>query len=667
MLKKNRKIFDSHFSPKEKSVLVGNILLICLFLWYCSATIIQRYSYAQLAVVVFAVFISYLYLYLVKEVEKCEELEKHQLTCLNSIIMFVSLLFLVVAIVDGDIKDRLILICSIVLFLFSTVATEIRIILHCLKNNKDKTICKKKIYCVIGFAFFFGVYFYLLLSYGVYPFKWDASLYYQACQNINLFSLSSTAIYGHTAQTFGVLMKLFSTIFGSVTYAAYFLNLSIYCCSVFAFYGFLKHVFAEKSKILYIVLTCIYACNPLMLGMVCYLNLDFLCQSLFMIVIYFMIKKEWIYFSVASILFCFTKEPAIVIYAFLCMGIVVSDYLEKRNKEKNIALKLLCNGKYWFMLLCGLIWLIIYKILGPWSAGNGGTEINYSYVIEKLKVLYILNFNWLLLGMSILFLGIIIIRNKSGFKWVIPIVFAQVGFTVFSCIFKTVNHPRYSDSSIVTLCILGCSFLMMIPKKKIQLLLSSILVCLMAVSVFRTIDPVSKKVFTQIDIGETNMITTNTSGKIGDAAIYNRQMSHMEVPLCEALAYAFEQDSIVLWPMQDNCPWYFDGMIEFENIEEEYVKKEIFWDNKRKIRLLDNTKNVEKQIVYELSDSAVIADIVKQENIKQDICYIYVDAIGKKTADHIRSKYTLTDEEDFIYNGWNIHLIQFNGQEGVED
>lgn len=671
-MKNTRTILTSHINIMGKLTLCGNMLLICFFAWYCSATILPKYSYAKIAVLVFTVFVSCFYLYIFKcifkSVERYKKLEKekHQMICLNPVIMFTSFLFLVVTIVDNNIGDKSLLVCSIILFFLTTIVAEIQVLLHYIKNRAVNIICKKKIYCTFGFLFLLFTCFYLLITYNAYPFKWDAALYYTACENINLFSLSSTAIYGHTAQTFGILMKILTTVLGSVTSAAYFMNLSVYMFSVVAFYGILKYVFPEKKKIIYIILTAVYALNPFSLGMVCYLNLDFLCQSLFMVLLYYMVKKEWIYFSVVSILFCFTKEPAIVIYAFLCLGILIWEYLDKRKEKEFSFFRLFCSGKFWLMFIIGIIWIMIYKILGPWSAGNGGTEIEFEYIIEKLKVLYILNFNWILFVLAIFFLGTIIVKRKREFKWVIPIVSAQIGFTIFSCIFKTVNHPRYSDCNIIVLCILGCSLFMIIPKEKIQLLFSFLLACLMSISVLWTIDPVSKKVFTQVNIGNTNMLTTNLSGLIGDAAIYNRQMSYMEVPLCEALSYSFENDCIVFWPTQDNCPWYFDGMTEYGAIKGQYIKKNIYWDNVKKRRILNQTKNIERKEIYEVTDEVVIEDVIKQENIEQSICYIYMDVIGEGIANEIKNGYTLINEKDFTYNGWCVHLIQFKEQKRVK-
>lgn len=93
---------------------------------------------------------------------------------------------------------------------------------------------------------------------------------------------------------------------------------------------------------------------------------------------------------------CFVKEPVIVAYGAYCAGYMLVDYCKHRGLRYIAG-----QRKYWGMLTIGLIWLYTYKVLPHWN-GVGGFEINGHYILKKAKVLFLLNFNWVLVILSVL-------------------------------------------------------------------------------------------------------------------------------------------------------------------------------------------------------------------------------------------------------------------------
>lgn len=103
----------------------------------------------------------------------------------------------------------------------------------------------------------------------------------------------------------------------------------------------------------------------------------------------------------------------------------------------------------------------------------------------------------------------------------------QVFFTLFRCIFKTVNHLRYIDSSVVFLYCTGTYCLSKLLKEKWQASICILMACILCIFTYKSIYSISNSIFKQIDIGEEKIVTTYDL-PFGDGAIYNKQMLWME-------------------------------------------------------------------------------------------------------------------------------------------
>lgn len=501
----------------------------------------------------------------------------------------------------------------------------------------------------------------LLLMYDpdALQFKWDGLLYYRTCNELNIGSISSLAIYGHIAQTYGMLNGLATIITGNTAIAMLLVNCSMTVFSICAFYGILKLVIIGKREWVYVSFTAVYAWSPFLLGMVHYHNLDYLCQCLFPIVLFFLYKKQWVYFSLASLLFCFTKEPAIIVYGAMCVGIVLLDWIaDKEFSFGKRVQRLFTRKKYYLMVIPGVLWLATYCLLGPWSAGEGGFAIDWNYIPEKLKVLYIFNFNWVFSILIILGLtGIVICRRWDDFKFIFPILCGQIAFTGFSCLFKTVNHPRYTDTNQVALYSMAIILLCCYNKISSQVL-SSIMTCLLLISSFVTIDPITRICFPSYNIGSTEMVTTMEQGiPLGDGMIYNRQMLGYERVINMALEEALLDSKNVLFPTLENNPYFFDGMAEVGDIADEYYVEREYWDIEKQKRAPIMTEETEVFQVYHLTDRVDWDELEKQ--IDGKVNYFYLSLAGEEYAEEIAGKYNVLAEEEYRYRGWILKRVCF--------
>lgn len=492
----------------------------------------------------------------------------------------------------------------------------------------------------------------------VLQYKWDGLLYYLTGKNLSMKSLSSLAVYGHIAQTFGALVQVGNIVFGNTGIAMFAVNLGLMILSIIYFYGIILYCLPNRPRWIYALVTAMYAWSPYLLGLVPYYNLDFACQCLVAPVLYYFIRRKWVLLTFFSILFCFTKEPAILVYGTLCAGTVIIDIISDRkvSMSRRIAN---CFGRtqYYIMALPGILWLATYKMLGPWSAGNGGVDFDVHYIVEKLKNLYILNFNWVFAVMIVA--GAILLLLKRDYeagKMIFPLICAQAVFTLFSCFFNTVNHPRYNDTNQVILYLLAIILAGTYIKQAVCVGLSILMSFLMLLSSFYTIDPVSLSVYPTYQIGKTIMLSTGDV-PLGDAMIYNRQMLGMEKALEMAVASALDDNTMVCFPAVNSNPYYFDGMAAVEEITECRFDTE-YWDTKRLMRVPEGGENTIEFTVCQIPDCVKLA--TEDLDIRRPLDLIYMDCAGGQLYDKMRDAYSLVKEEDYAYEGWIIHRARFD-------
>lgn len=510
-------------------------------------------------------------------------------------------------------------------------------------KEKDKLII---LLCILGvFAF----------EKHAFQFKWDGLLYYEAAKDINLFSISSLAQYGHISQMYSVMLKVADLIFGKVEVAMVIMNIAMMLIGVCGFYRLLKFIVNDKGEISYVLGTAVYGCSPYVLGMVNYFSLDYYLICLLPWCMYKGLKKQWIDFVLVSVLFCFTKETAIVIYALLCLGLLIIDFKSTKGSIKRKLLEIISRIYYYYMLFIGVCWLVIYKMLGPWSAGEGGFSINGGYIAEKLKVFGVLNFNWLLL---LIICSGLIIKNKKKFEglWYIPVLSITIGFLLFSTLFVTINHARYIDCGVFVLNVFAIVVLLNVRKRVVSNVMTVGLALLMLLSCYFTIDPISRSVFKTVDIGRAKMITTSFVG-FGDSMIYNKQMFYMEESISKVISQAYENEYDIAMPVIGNSTYHFDGMQEVMLLEEGYVKRSLYCtqNGRRSVNRINDSKSID---FYSFAGDVEYKEIF--ENASNPIIFIYTDSFGEDICRDIKVKCNVIDEGIVSKKGYEIKTIIFN-------
>ena len=520
-------------------------------------------------------------------------------------------------------------------------------------KNSIFDICKKY------FPIFMLIILILSLAYEEcgYQFKWDGLLYYQGCLNASLSSISSLALYGHISQTYAGIIALLKYMFNDVGVAMMMANVLLLGIAIVSYYGVLKIILPGKKNFFYFAGTAILGFSSYYLGMVNYFSLDYCLMCLFPVVLYYTFKEKWIYQLVASILFCFTKETAIIIYGGLCAGIVIFDIIEDRRKKvSGYVKKVFRTSHYYSMALSIVMWFLTFLLLGPWNAGDSSVAMDLTYIFEKLKILYVFQFNWIFTGVIILYFLFACLgaKKKKINKCIFALAIAQVFFTLFSCIFKTVNHPRYIDSSVVFLYCTGTYCLTKLLKEKWQEIICVLMACILCISSYKSIDFISNSVFIQIDIGEEKIVTTYDL-PFGDGATYNKQMLWMEQAMNYAIKDSISDDNIIVVPAIADYTYSFDGMSELTNTNGTYYSQYQYWNSEKNRREVQKNENNDEYLLYHISDNANMDIIPNPDN--KNVSFIYIDADINYDIQNVLEKTTIIDEKNYRYRGWVLKRV----------
>ncbi len=518
--------------------------------------------------------------------------------------------------------------------------------------------------------------FLLALDPDMVQFKWDGSSYYETNAAASMYSISSMALYGHPSHTFSALNLFFAAIFdGNIALGMVCGNLTVYLASICAVYGVMRQIVPDMKEIHSVTATALYAFSPFALGMVNYYGLDFYCMCLFAVVMYYTVKKQWLLQFVFGIFLVFTKEPAILIYGMICAGVVLGDVIcQKRTKlADRIKGQFFCARNYG-MLLVAAMWIMTVMMIGFWG-GEGGFEIDFSYIADKLKVLNVLNFSWLFTGIVLAGGAVLTLKRISAGEgaadgnrdWLLPLLLSGIVYILFNCLFKTVNHPRYAAIVPVWLYLLAVYVLVRLLRDVWQgRLLTAILAVLSAlllISSYKTIDPVSRMTFRVFEAGSEEMLSTGGVGtELGDAIIYNKQALWMERALDNAMQDAVESNQMIIFPVINRTPYYFSAFPGIRGAGRiaagRYDSHTEYWNAAAKRReMLPSESNLAFEL-YEVTDGQALRQAVS-DGSGGEMAYFYLEFAGKEVADRIKDEYTVIEEKVFGYRGWNVYRIVF--------
>lgn len=381
--------------------------------------------------------------------------------------------------------------------------------------------------------------------------------------------------------------------------------------SMVAFYGILKHLFSgNKHNIEVNLLTFLYAFYPPFVANALQYSPDYGVLVFYTIFLYFLITKHKKLTILSGTALVFTKETGIVFYA-ISVFISFLFSLEWRKLNLGKVFRKMWNYAFFsFPVLIYLLFLMVRVFILrqeplPWyltdSGGNLQMPLFPHSVVQKIPasyfiLIFIANFNWILT--YFLILGIIlsvfkIVRKRRGDSYkedikYLNIIFLYTIFFVMTLVmisYKTFSNPRYFLPLYPFLIILFYFGIHVFIQKRIirNFLLLSI-ISLFFISCFKTIDPISQKIygtfrFGNHDILDMTSITGECCGYGRDQLVYNLEYTHLHYLLNDLLqsirplkkdAFAYNlRAGPFLFPVWDKSG--FSRTVSHKNIDAVYI------------------------------------------------------------------------------------------------
>lgn len=557
-------------------------------------------------------------------------------------------------------SEFLVLILVLVLIVRDTICHE-----FIFRNLIMEIGIKLKKYIINHKALSIILFFFIIISIlsgGNQP-RWDSAYLFRHLDNCSIYSIfyiPQLSFVSHISLSYSALNLIAELLVGDLWLGMTVLNIGLFVLSGLSMYGILKIIVPERSERTYVLGMTAYLCSPFLLGMVNNNYWDFWMVCLLPILFYLILKEYWVFETVVAFIFCFVKETAVVVYAFMCLGILVYEWSQLKEVSVKDKCRILAgHKKYWVMILTGMIWMGIYIILPNWR-GNGGIAFEPAYIKSKLSVLFGINFNWVLALAGLVGVVIIIVQRKeisNRMKWVLPLLLGDLSFLLFSCSFVTVNHARYIDAHFPILFIFGTFGICMVQCERLRNILLSVLAVLMLIQSFITFDPVTKYLFVNYNVGTVTMISATQGEYLADSMVYNQQFQYFDRALNLALEdVVTEEDARIIFPAIHDKTWCFDGFAETtETVRDYYISSE-YWDQKKSMRCMLPGKNRFEIGVYNVTEQGSWESILGGE-----CYYFYVEFAGEQIAKNIKEKYNVLEESTYEYKGWKVHRIKFEG------
>lgn len=335
--------------------------------------------------------------------------------------------------------------------------------------------------------------------------KWNFSL----C-DVQPFRLGYHASYGYALFTYlGFYILPWQGI--GIRVAHIILAVTAY----FALASVLKKLFGGREDAFYVSTSACFLFNPLILGLIQEMNLDFPMTCFFCLFVWAHCTGKKVLAVFFAALTCFSKEIAIVLLFSYAIGVVIGRVISRGSRfrfTKVIRIWELC------IAIPALFYMVDMFIQPVWG-GSGGDKptglgavntfhINPGYIVFRLKELLVLNFQWV--AIAVICLGVVFIiikKEKLVFNPVLVGLALSMGaYVILTVLYFTYPHYRYlAPSAMYTPLIIGWAFYWV--RGRMKAIAPLLIATLFGIQSFISVDPLSNCIFRQVNTGNGSIIS----------------------------------------------------------------------------------------------------------------------------------------------------------------
>jgi hypothetical protein len=386
---------------------------------------------------------------------------------------------------------------------------------------------------------------------------WDGYIYYaellKAIRETSSFYgfLNNFNIVGHPTMGYMALMAIGQWIDYGNPVLLNGSNLLLLLLAVWAFYKILLFFSPQEDDRLEIILvTLLFALNPVLFGTSVFFNVDFPVAVFLVCVLYAILYEKYFLAGVFGLFLVFSKESGIILFA----GIITLFVLVPTLLRYAQAGSVMHFRDQWPSVVLKTIWvtlplplsLYFYLIYSRTENWIGGPIVALGWdahiAITRLFQMFGMNFQWLLslwvllaliricLAQGNLLKDLSVWNGRRYYSGALIILWA--GFVVMNLFLKTFTNVRYVLPAIFFLILFfSLSLRKLNIRRGIRIAMIVVITFLTGWQIFETVDPVSRAFFGTVPFGnhpilQMTSVTGECCGRAGrDQIVYNTEFA----------------------------------------------------------------------------------------------------------------------------------------------
>lgn len=441
-----------------------------------------------------------------------------------------------------------------------------------------------------------------------------------------------------------------------------------------AFYELLGMFVQKAKKSMKVLATAVYLFHPLIFGMIASVSLDKPTLALMVLFTYLYLSDRRLLASFAGFLFLTTKEPNVAFYgAFMAAVYLVRFFgLHHAGFVKRFTYTF-CRAQFVMDIIQPIIAAYLILATGTW-ASNNGIQFEYQVInsfgivdrntVSKNLQLGILNFNWLLLAGTVVFLVIVIfqygikriITNRKFWTLAVPLGAMQLVFVGFQYIYYTYPNARYITPYEYVLTLgLGVLVSACNMKHAVKMVGMTGLALLLAVQSVVTIDPVTIKKIAHKHDGYFYICSTEENGKFNfnQTMEYNRQYTYWDGVIREILADKHVDENTFIGYCIEQEPGFFSLIYPYWNEETKMMEYSVLEDKELK------PCKVGGDVLLNYGSLSVQNIGILDRNAYNRILYIIPNIYAEhQDVKEMLEQATFIGSKEYSYRGWNVMVYE---------
>lgn len=410
----------------------------------------------------------------------------------------------------------------------------------------------------------------------------------------------------------------------------------------------------------------------------------------------------------SALLFLFSKEPSIVIYFGLCIGLLIEKnivcrklYAEKKLKLKDVLLIALPAFSWLALYICpsvirrmitgttqadtsivetmsentSFLERLVDKIIGlGWKAtSNTNTfALNRDFAIRMFKQTIGLNFMWLLIGIAFLCLLVAVILRPHSLCELLadlwPLAFGVLFGVSFLCVYITYEWTRYHytvNYLLLLICFaLICRCIAVAGRVKTVSVVSGVLAVMFLIESYYMFDPITFRVARRYNTGKGHFVSVEENKLyISDAIVNNHQGLEYTLFMQRILnECGYTENDLMVFPMLS----VGDSKYSHYGIYGYYTKCNYYNEETKKLYLFeDNGKQGKPINRVELFPNGTFGYIDAPADLKREYdrvfvidYYSYSDVFN--VGETLKNNYDIINQFPVFYRSWKCDVYEIS-------